>query len=265
MNGHVYPNAPLVWTVFQVQHPRAELTPGAVAALKQRLVKILPFHDTQELVTGTVDFGSAGMSSPRQSVQLIHRFTSRDRGTVLSCAAESTSLETFRYEGWANFRVTLGEALSARFEISDPQGYGRVGLRYVDEVRVPGESPRWADWISTTLLPPEIPESLGLRVRQQQSVVQFADTDPARTVTLRYGLADGPSTVLEPGRASAAAVGEYFLFDTDVAWSLPPGEAVPEISVDDLLRVADELHLPAQQLFEWWPTDALRNEVFNRG
>jgi hypothetical protein len=75
--------------------------------------------------------------------------------------------------------------------VSGPSGYERVGLRYVDEVRVPVEGKTdWADWVHPSLLGARPDEGVGLPLSDWRGVSRFGPSDvPVLTdvpITPRY-------------------------------------------------------------------------------
>lgn len=256
-----YPNAPLVLTVLEVKHPQHTLSTAEAEAMRSVLRDDLPLLRKEQVQEVSFEIGSG--VAPRAEQSDWHRFVSRDRRTMLSCSARVTALETTRYRNWATFRTLFERSLAARLVESGLEGIERLGLRYIDEVRIPADKDQsWAKWVHADLLPP-ITDIEGLDPAQQQSVVQYVTGSPSTTVTLRYGVADGPSSVIGPLRPNPPAAGKYFLFDTDSAWTQVDDEPMPEPDVDMVMGTVDGLHKWSKSLFEWWPTQALRQEIFN--
>ncbi|MDQ4142805.1 MAG: TIGR04255 family protein, partial [Actinomycetota bacterium] len=202
-------------------------------------------------------------------VTLIPRFTSRDRTTGCQISPTSLIIETTTYGGFESFLSTVGVALDAIAGVDRPDGVTRVGLRYVDEIRVPGitEAPGdWRGYVDEHLLAPvaeEFVTAAGLIPRTWQGVVQYG-TGRDRAVLLRYGPAEGYA--VPPGgptrRKDAPPSGLYFLLDLDSYWQ--PVEEIPEFDPAPLLDTFRELHVPAKALFDTIVTERLRDEVFRQ-
>lgn len=261
--GEVYPNAPVVLVALEVRHPPADpLTRAQRLTIKRQLTSHVPIMRTGELTRITaVQAAGAPAASAEVRVEEFPRYFSRDNTMAVAVRAGSLVVETTRYVGWEQLRALVAEVLEARQEVGGVDGAERVGLRYVNEIRVPGEPVHdWAPWIDPTLLgAAPIGEELGLPARQWQGTTVLA-TGPDRTVVLRYGPREG--FAVDPAgelKRSTPTPGSFFLMDIDSFWT--PSDGVPEFDVKKLLTTCDELHAPVRKLFERLVTDRLREEV----
>lgn len=258
-----YRTAPLVLALLEVRHPLANLgTAESLSALRDSLRDTLPIYDRQMVNEVEVNLLPGQGPGSRMSQTEIHVFRSRDKRTSLTIGPRAFSLETSDYDGWPKFRDLLLVALNARTAASQIDGVERVGLRYIDEIRIPGApgtAPSWADWLDPSVVAP-IPIELKLEVLQQQCVIQYRTENPEDTLTLRYGAVNGPPAVNGPIRTEVPDDGHYFLLDTDAAWT---PRTVPQYAPEQLLSVADRIHDGTQELFESVLTERLRREVFN--
>lgn len=264
-----YRNAPLEYVILQVTHPVAPaLSRGETFALKAALVGSLPLL-TNETVSRLDIMGVVGGGSPSTQVheEPVVRLSSRDKRTAVTFGINSIGLETTNYDTWESMRELAERVISARMDIAPVDGVERIGLRYIDEIRVPGkERPDWHSWINPKLAPPLLDEAGDdLRVAQQQSIIQYVAESPNVLVTLRYGAVVGPSAIQDSqlSRPRVPARGPYFLIDTDAAWAPGVGEEVPALEASNVLAEADVLHAHVKQLFEASLTDRLRTEVLN--
>jgi len=263
-----YPNPPLALAVIEIRHPRTGyLSRGDVAALKQSLLKLTPLQK-EENVTEFQMVLQPNIPMGANSAQTTnHRFLTRDRQTSITFGADVIVVETTAYKGWTDIKEFASAAITARQAASPVDGVERVGLRFIDEIRVPAsfDSSGWDGWVAESLLAPKI-GSDQLRPLQQQSVVQYALPTISYTLTLRYGGVNGPPVIV-PGpnllRANTPAPGAFFLIDTDAAWAPVEGQAVPELESNFVIDTIDRLHEPIAQVFEELITEKLRNEVLN--
>jgi uncharacterized protein (TIGR04255 family) len=175
-------------------------------------------------------------------------------------------IETTRYLKWEKFRKIAAEVFTARSDVAPVDGIERVGLRYIDEIRVPvtDEGVDWGPYVDVTMLGPAVlaPE-LGLVNEQWQGIAVFHPA-PGDALVLRYGPRVGYA--VEPGgdlRRPAPPPGPFFLMDIDSFWA--PSDEVPEFAVDPLLETSDRLHAPVRRLFERLITERLRAEVLRNG
>jgi len=148
----VYPNPSVVLVVLEVRHPTTgKVSPGAQAALKSMLSKDLPLSRPATLTTVRTIAGGQSEVSTEQ----VPRYSSRDRTTAVTFGTESLVVETTAYERFERFREVIEMAVQARSTVAQVDGMERIGLRYLDEIRVPdisaGGEP-WAAWLHSTLL-----------------------------------------------------------------------------------------------------------------
>ncbi|MBF4631376.1 TIGR04255 family protein [Clavibacter michiganensis subsp. phaseoli] len=261
-----YHNPPIALAILEIRHPSTGyLTRGDVISLKQALLKIAPLMKEETVTEVQFPITPNPGVQPRTSVKTNHRFLTRDKQTSITFGADFLNVETTAYTHWSDLKALAQTAIDARLSTSVVDGVERVGIRLIDEVRVPSEEeePRWSDWVVPSLLAPEFPEESLKRV-QQQFVVQYALPEPGTTLSLSYGAVNGPPAVdsgVNLVRANVPDPGFYFLIDTDAAWAPLPGNSVPEFDSEFILRTADTLHVPATALFERLITDKLRDEV----
>jgi uncharacterized protein (TIGR04255 family) len=94
-----------------------------------------------------------GTASPQtmQSVT-IPRFTVRDRTLAVAVTEDSMTIETTRYRHYPEFRETIERAVAAAAAGLVPDGVARVGMRYINEIRVPrideDDPALWTSWIA---------------------------------------------------------------------------------------------------------------------
>lgn len=260
----VYPSAPVVLVALEVRHPTTEpLTAAHRNTIKRRLNNRVPIMRTGQLQQLTVVQPVGGPPvAPETRTEEFPRYFSRDNTAAVSVRAEAIVIETTRYVRWEQMRALVSEVLEVRQEIGGIDGVERVGLRYIDEIRVPGgPNPDWTPWVDPTLVgPATVGDELGLAAAHWQGISAFTP-GPERTVVLRYGPREG--FAVDPGgdlKRSTPIPGPFFLMDIDSFWT--PSEGVPEFDVKALLATCDELHAPVRTLFERLITDRLREEVF---
>lgn len=259
----MYQNAPVVFVALEMRHPSAGTpSPTQQRKIKQQLGATLPILRTGQIANIQAVVGD---SAPTVHVEKFPKFFSRDGTLSVAFLDSRVVVETTRYEGWAKLRAVAAQAARARQGNGDIDGIERVGLRYINEVRVPGDiGTNWEPWVNAHLLgAKEIGGSLGLSTVGWQGVTVFSQGSEY-TVVLRYGPADGYA--VDPGgdlkRPIATAPGPYFLIDIDSAWA--PSKGVPEFDAESLRTTVDEIHRPVDELFESLITERLREEVLRR-
>jgi uncharacterized protein (TIGR04255 family) len=208
-----------------------------------------------------VGFGPAGVQPPNMRFENLTRITVRDRTQVATLRPDSLSIEATRYGGYGEFRPLLERVFGAVERVLEPDGLTRLGLRYINEIRVPGLSAvdDWAEWVGPALL---APLAEGLSRLQWNNTAQY-ETGEEKRLVLRYGPADGP--VVQSGgvlkRPFAPGPGPVFIMDFDSFWQ--PSD-IPAFATESLLAACDELRRPARALFDQLITDRLINDVFRK-
>jgi uncharacterized protein (TIGR04255 family) len=267
--SEVFPNAPLALVAFEVRYlEEAPLTARpALGGLKAALAEHLPLRD--DLRQHEVALRVGAPEAPAVQVTVVPRFTTRDRTTACQVSPTSLIIETTAYAGFDPFLTLIHAALRAVADVAKPDGVTRIGLRYIDEIRVPGiEEPpgEWRGYIDEHLLAPvadEFVKAAQLIPHTWQGVVQYG-TGPDRAVVLRYGPAEGYA--VPPGgptrRKDPPPQGLYFLLDSDSFWQ--PSDEIPTFDPETLVAACRELHTPVRALFDTVVTNRLVDEVFRQ-
>lgn len=274
-NREVYPHAPLVLVAAEVRHPDAgALTDRAQQQLKHLLSQGLPMSRPLLGAPGMVASIAPGADPQVTPIpaQTLPRYMSRDMFTSATFHRDAIVVETTHYQGFEHLFALVRHVLEARIEVAALDGVERVGLRYIDEVRTPGEGgpASWGQWIHASLLGPGAltgQEHLANDAWQGIAAYSGALPGPApfdqMSMVLRYGVGDGyavaPSGDL---RRVTPPPGPFFLIDIDSYWSARDG--VPALDLDLLASTLEGLHAPVRTLFENAITDQLRNEVLRR-
>jgi uncharacterized protein (TIGR04255 family) len=269
----VYPAAPLQLVAMELRYPFSPrlASPEALAFFHDRLSDVLPLAEpiAQQ---GLMMFVGPGQppEPPRSTIQgpNLFRLSSRGRSTAVTVSGGNTILETSNYERYGKFRPLVEQILGVLAEFGHPVGIERVGLRYIDEIRVPGvaDADGWEPYIHQALIGSrEVGEGAfeGLRAETWQGQVQYTREDNMR-VNMTYGALNGVAVAREGllRLARADAPGPFFLMDVDSYWQ--GDDYVDEFSSDAMLELVDTLHRPIRAIFEASITDALRDEVLRR-
>lgn len=253
-------NAPLALVVLEARFPPVggPLRPPVFRAIRDAVSPNWVIEGAKHQIV-QFGLGAGGVVAPSVQTEDVSRITTRDRTSTVTVRAESVTVETTRYSGYESFRELLGTTLGSVQHVLQPDGVVRLGMRYVNEVRVPdGPSPnRWIGWITNSLLAPAV---TGLEPSTWASAVQY-NLDGGRILALRYGPTDGP--VVDPSgpvrRVPPPAPGPVFLLDFDSYWQ--PFD-IPAFAADTLLTTCDLLRDPVRRLLDGLVTDRLVNEVF---
>ena len=265
----VYPNAPLALVAVEVRFPEAP-SDRALPMPVQRSFRdllgddwVIESHKVQQF---EVAFGPGGPGGQTVQQTVVPRFTLRDRTLAVALTDSSLTVETTSYRHYLDFRAVLERVFGAAAELLKPDGVARVGMRYIDEIRVAGieedRSSDWREWLDPSLLPPKLD---GMMDQEYQpaawdGAVRYV-TGPERSLVLRYGARQGYA--VQPrgslNRPSAPAPGPFFLLDFDSFWEPPD---IPEFDAVRLLETCDALRTPVRALFDLAIPDKLLREVF---
>jgi len=264
----VYPNAPIVLVAVEVRHTQCEpLGRNQQSQMGAHFREILPLQDKATEKTIAYQVSPDGTQTRQETTTESPRWTSRDRRTALTMRSDAVVLETTDYGSYEKIRGILDIALRARADVDAPAGVERLGLRYIDEIRVPrqdSEHPDWEQWVDKSLLGPmHIGGELGLTPESGEGIAVFSG-DSDSTLVLRYAAQDGYAVLSTTQlRRPLPPPGPFFKLDIDSFWQATA--EVPEFVPALVLDRADALHNPVRSVFESLITERLREEVLRNG
>ena len=258
-----YANAPLVMVAMEVRFP---LLPSQALRAADRDLRsaVKPWLPLADSVTHTNFELGAGLSPPTVDRRRFPRFKSRDSTMALVVKDSALVIETTKYHGYSDFRETVERLIEVVSTELAPDGVTRVGLRFIDEIRIPAVVSLPGDWrgyIAPALLAAVDDEFLpeGVTAQAWQGVVSYG-TGTDQTLILRYGPGDGYATDPDSDGARRQVrnpPGPYFLLDSDSSWTA--NNLVPEFETSMMIDVMDRLHGPVSSIFKAACTDTLRN------
>ena len=260
----VYPNAPLALVAVEVRFPNGGSTRPLPMNLQRSFRDLLGNDwviESSRVQQVSVAISAAGAVPQAMPMLTIPRFTVRDRTLAVAITDESLTIEATRYRHYPEFRETVESAVTAASEVLLPEGIARIGMRYIDEVRVPDieeEAPSdWQDWVDTSLLAPQLGgmSGAGFVSAGWEGAAQYR-TGPDQKLVLRYGPKTG--YVVNPAgplkRPSPPGPGPLFALDFDCFWEPPD---IPEFDPVTIMDTCDQLRRPIRTLFDMLVTDKL--------
>ena len=250
----VFANAPLAFVACEIRFPLApKITgDGSLQSLTEVFVDTLPIP---EVATFRSIPEMDALGDPERQL----RFLNKERTTSVAVTRNSLVVETTDYVEWEYFKPLVLEAVRAVQESVRIVGAERVGLRYIDEIRVPDkitDVSGWTGWINNNVLS-HLDPMPGYTTESFQTVIELSG--PGGQIVVRYTALDGAGVVSgEPlKRRSQTTEGPFFVIDTD-SYRDVPGTEMLSFSPEVLAPVLDELHEPVGAMFQNAITDKSR-------
>lgn len=255
----VYPRAPLEFVACEIRYPFAPALEKSTVpeAMLAAISHDLPIPSEENVQTLTLGPGqTSSMTEPR------FRFLDRKRTRSAVVAKSAVTIETTSYEEYGDFRALIGEVLSAVRGIAAIVGAERVGLRYINEIRVPtpvNSVLDWKGWIADEIMA-VLSVGQGLHTNTLETVLGMV-SEPA-SITLRLAALKGNGVVGNNPlrRRSMPGTGSFFVVDIDSFWESGDNDLL-DFDVDPLLDLVDNLHRPVGRIFQSTLTEKLRREL----
>jgi uncharacterized protein (TIGR04255 family) len=257
-----YTNAPLKYVVFV-----AELSP--VSLLGDMSVLDRVHHELRRDLPVREDLTDAVVPRPDGSLTSASgaRFVDGEQHRAVVVMPSRISVDTTKYSTFSEFLAFLGRVLDAVASVAPGRACRRLGLRYVDEIRLPSAEPgnveQWRGWVDDALFPGVAFRERAGNARREIAGVVDDSSDDGFGVRFAWHTGNGhavqpngPLIVPDPSES-----GPYLALDTDSYWMARPGTEVLGLGDPALLDRVRRLHEPVQDYFEMTLTDRLRNEV----
>lgn len=259
----VYPNAPLAVVAAEIRiayEPRLRdvVLRDAFAAIVR---KRLPVLKEENAPTPPPQPGEA---PSQESAAPQIRAMDLDATVSISLNPNAILFEATKYDKFEEFLELISFGLKALQEVVPEVWATRVGLRYIDELRIPDigtDIKNWAKWINPELLGSlnPLPEVGGVMA----SGATIFDLGGNSTVIFRWGSYYGDTLVQQtmPLNRPKFEPGTMFILDIDAFTSI---DTKTEFDSDQLLAEFGRLHKPSGTIFSWAITDHTRT-VFRGG
>lgn len=256
----VFADAPLAYVACEVRFPLAPSLTGeeSLASFAAAFADTLPvpevatFRPSPEM--------DAGDGPERQL-----RFLDKARTVSVAVTRRSVSLEATHYDDWHHFKPSVLRAIQATTEIAPIVGVERIGLRYINEIRVPEpveDALGWRGWIDSAIVG-QLEPIPGYTAESSQTVVDLRGA--GGRMMARYAALTGAGVVSDQPlrRKTLGDVGPFFVIDTD-SYREMRDEKMIDCTSEVLDPVLDELHEPLGELFQRVITDKSR-DLFRGG
>lgn len=254
----VFTNAPLALVTAEIRFTdaarlRQQPTRDEIAiALEDRFPFAEPFQRTDM----NLMVGGPPLVQERQGV-LLKSASSTEALTLMS---ESLTYETTTYAQFEDLLEVVTVAVDALVQAKVRPAMRRVGLRYIDEVRVRGnitDARQWAPWIDGRILGHLDVGPSGFEATAAQTASTF-DLGEGRGLNVRYAaLNQGPIVVPQFLTRPVVQSGPFFVLDFDGFHDFTGRDAV-RLSSDVVRESLSAVHVPCGNAFQRSITDKAR-------
>jgi uncharacterized protein (TIGR04255 family) len=257
----IFPNAPLALVAAEIRFTdaarlRQQQTKDEVAiALEDRFPFAEPLQRAEVNLNLVVGGGQPQIQERRGVVLKSARGTE-----TLTIMSESLTYETTAYVSFEKLLEAVTEVCDTLEAVKVRPAMQRVGLRYIDELRVPEQITdvrQWSTWINDPLIghldvgPENVPAT------GTQSVSTY-DLGEGRGLNLRFAaLNQGPIVVPQFLKRPAIPSGPFFVLDFDGFQDFTGRDAVP-LSTGVVRESLSAVHLPCGIAFQRSITDEAR-------
>lgn len=251
----IYPQAPLRFVALEIRYGFApDLSgPDGRAKVYDQLADDFPLAQTSH----SIEIGLPP-TAPREELQMLNR----ERTRSVTVGPDLLAVNTSAFLNFEEFLGTVEKAIGAlgSARVASVQ---RIGIRYIDEIRVPGvdRPDQWHGWIADSLLGP-IEFGRDWNVELAETAVRMAIEDEQHLM-LRVGPRDQPAVEPSGPLSLRPLDGHFFLLDLDSFWQADLKE-LREFDADAILTTCGSLDDVAHQVFERSITDRLRDDVLRR-
>jgi uncharacterized protein (TIGR04255 family) len=263
-NREIFPNPPLALVAAEVRFTdaarlRQQQTKDEVTiALESRF----PFAEQlqqAEVDLAQVSVGGQPQIRERRGVVL----KNADSTETMTVMSESLTYETTSYTSFEDLLEAVVTACEALDAAKVHPAVRRIGLRYIDEVRVPeivADVRQWGEWIDERLIghlavgPDDVP------VTGTQGISTY-DLGEGKGLNFRFAALDQGSVVV-PQHLQRRAVpsGPFFVLDFDGFRDFPGDEFIP-LSAHVVRDTLTAVHVPCGAAFQRSITNRAR-ELF---
>lgn len=257
-NREVFPNAPLALVAAEIRFTdaarlRQQQTKDEVTiALEERF----PFAETLQRADVNLTLGAPPQIQERLGV-VLKNVNSTETLTIMS---QSVTYETTVYDSFEQLLEAVAAACDTLVAAKVRPAVQRVGLRYIDELRVPEpitDVRQWGKWINDRIIghlavgPEQSPATT------TQSVSTY-DLGEGRGLNFRFAaLNQGPIVVPQFLKRPPIESGPFFVLDFDGFHDFSGQEAVP-LSSEVVRETLSAVHVPCGTAFQRSITDEAR-------
>lgn len=253
----VFARPPLVLAMCQVKFTRvlSVAEPKFVAPFQRAILGQYPIAVPAQQISLQVGIGPGEGDLRPTPPSFNWQFSDKEQNWSVVLGEDFCTIESRAYDHFDHFLDRLRHVLTALLEHIEPPVGTRIGLRYINEIRLDGLSER--DVVRPEVLGPVGVEALTGRAEQvaslQQLLLRYSDD---QGVNIHHGRVLAGSTVTRVTRRRGESVkdGPFYLLDFDVFREFPLPEGLL-MEVEEVCGHVDSYHRVIDRLFRWAVTD----------
>lgn len=260
-NREIFPNSPLALVAAEIRFTdaarlRQQQTKDEVTiALEEQFPFAEPLQQA-EVSLNLVPGGGQPQIQERRGVVL----KSASSTETLTIMSESLTYETTAYGSFERLLEAVNAACEALDAAKVRPALQRVGLRYIDEVRVPEQITdvrQWSTWINNRLIGHLEVGPEGVPATGMQSVSTY-DLGNGTGLNFRFAaLNQGPIVVPQFLKRPAIPSGSFFVLDFDGFHDFTGQDAAP-LNAEVIRRFLSTVHVHCGTAFQRSITDEAR-------
>lgn len=248
MTAHQYWNPPIVEAVCELGFSSA--TPWNISypwLFHEKIKHIYTGLPQEQKIVGLEQTSQVDPTIERSPFTVVEQskiqFPLEDGTGLIAVGPNIMSSHVYKpYKGWNVFRARFEEALGEYIKVANPDGVRRIGLRYINQLIIPGSKIDVASYF--TIPPVELTDDCAIDNFLCRNEYIYKD-EPIRAI-LNFARGDAPEGT------------SAYLLDIDMVWQWP-AEALP---LDSVMNKIDELRRRERVIFEHLITDKAR-ELFD--
>jgi uncharacterized protein (TIGR04255 family) len=265
----MFSNAPLEYVAAEIRYPYAPRLrqQETLDAVLLELEDLLPVLRSGPQLTVTAAVGRDGGGGMSQQLDQVSRAFNKSSTTSVMVTATALTIDTTSYKEFDDFREMIRRAVDAVMTHAKIAAIERIGLRYINEIRVPDEVRDvrdWKNWVDESLI--EVVKLGGdYAAAIAEGAVQYITGDHRRLVFRYVASLQGTGVIGNDPlkRRHPPVEAPFFVLDLDSYWQ-PPTDQVPDFAAETIMKAVDDLHQPIGVTFQRAITDHLRSEVLRR-
>lgn len=256
----VFPSSPLALVAAEIRFSDAPRLrqPETLDSIAVAVESLLPVH---ERVQGTVNIQVVN-GQPQIQVATGRLMKNADSTSAMSVFPDRLSFETISYTEYATFKENVVACVQALVSAGVTPAIQRVGLRYLDEIRVPdpkvADARLWSDWVDASLVDHLHLGPDGTPVARADGTISYNLGD-SRGLNFRFAALPHGAVVVPVNlaRRPFAENVPFFVLDFDGYQDFTEPKATL-LSTAAVVMTLDAVHGPAGETFQKAITDQAR-------